>query len=82
MGIQAIVRTRLDGESFTHKDIWRSSASCRERAKAEAMGAYYFDLASVLLVACAVEGFANYLLSIVDPSIFSDERKYFSSRSE
>ena len=78
----SIVRTEWEGEVLFHKDLWRAAVANAEHAESLEKGAFYFDLAALLLAACAVEGFANYLLSIVSPPTFEKERQLFSGEGE
>lgn len=56
---------------------WAASASAKHAALAE-QGCLHFHVTALLTAACAVEGFANYLISIVSPEIWSQERKFFA----
>lgn len=56
---------------------WAASASVKHASQAE-RGCLHFHVTALLAAACAVEGFANYLISIVSPEIWSQERKFFA----
>lgn len=77
-----LARSTYSGELLVHKDIWRAAAMNAEKAAEQERGSYYFDLSSLLLTACALEGYANYLISIIDPAVYENERSIFAGDVE
>ncbi|MGE4489037.1 MAG: hypothetical protein AB7E95_05785 [Kiritimatiellales bacterium] len=68
-------------EHFEHRRLWAAAKAQWEIIpKAPAYKEQHYRLSAILLMMFAFEGFCNWLLSICVPDIWSNERKFFTSK--
>lgn len=61
-----------------YKNAWWAAAASAKHATLTQRGCVHFQITALLAAACAVEGFANHLISIISPEVWSQERKFFA----
>ena len=67
-----------NSELLFYKNAWWAAAASARQATLAERGRIHFQITALLAAACAVEGFANYLISIVSPEVWVQERKFFA----
>lgn len=72
------LHTRIDGESFSHRTLWRCASKMYALARKQPKGAKYPDMACCLMAYLAYEAYLNLLLDRLDPETWSNERRFFS----
>lgn len=71
-------RYRFDQETFVHRDLWYTVHRLAElNTSPETLSRDDAQRAGLMLAACALEGYANFVLSIADPPTFAIERSQF-----
>jgi hypothetical protein len=77
----ARVQTKIAGEQFTHKELWRCCqlqlASARRRKK----GQRYFHMSAMLMAYFAYEAYLNAAGSRIAPKDWANERAFFNSKN-
>ena len=67
-----------NGELLFYKNAWWAAAASAQQATLAERGCIHFQITALLAAACAVEGFANYLISLISPEVWVQERKFFA----
>jgi hypothetical protein len=76
----SIYTTNLQGENFTHRNLWHTSVHLKDTGDAIAEGsAHQYKAASVFAV-FAFEAYLNYLISKIDKDIANTEKEYFGPK--
>jgi hypothetical protein len=68
-----------EGEVYSHRQLWRGARAMRARAEADASGRLYFDMAAMLFARLTLEAYCNFVLDVLDPELFANEREHFGS---
>lgn len=73
------VRTEFQGEVFNHRLLWKCAKLMKERADSTGEGRFYNRLVAMLMARLTIEAYANFLLDVLAPEIFAEERGRFGS---
>jgi hypothetical protein len=68
----------LQAEFYTHRTIWNHAQTLRELTGIETQNPASLNLAALILLYFAFEGYMNYLLETAFPNIWNQERTFFS----
>lgn len=71
-------RLRIQGERFTHKDLWYTARWLMRSGLEEPVGSSHKLLAATLFSYLAFESYLNAVLEEVSPEIWRDERRHFA----
>lgn len=69
---------KAEGEEYVHKSVWLVAKRQLTHAEAHPKGALLDHLVVLVFVSHALEGYANYLLAKVAPTLWQDERTRFA----
>jgi len=69
--------THVEGEIFTHKELWRCAEIQLDAARTAERGRFYFDMAAMLMAFFAYEAYLNFLGEILAPKQWGREREFF-----
>lgn len=67
-----------NSQMLFYKNAWWAAVASAEHATRADRGCIHFQITALLAAACAVDGLANYLVSIISPEVWSQERKFFA----
>jgi hypothetical protein len=73
----SMLRTRVSGEFFLHKELWRVVNRQIEHAAANPQGAFYDDLVAMVFASHALEAFLNCAGARLAPDFWKNERQHF-----
>lgn len=74
----SMLETKIDGESFLHRELWRVVEMQSEIVKdRQERDAFSTDLIAMVFAFHTVEAYLNFLGGLLAPEIWKNERKYF-----
>ena len=72
------VVTKIEGEVYTHRLLWQTVRRLMKLGE-DPKGAFYPHLSAMLMLYFVVEGYLNFILDVMDPEAFANEKKNFGS---
>jgi hypothetical protein len=72
------VESKVEGEIYTHRVLWRTARLQADNSSAGQVGANFSRLAAITMAFATIEAYANFLLQIFDPKRCEKERKAFN----
>lgn len=74
--MSGVITTKIEGEVYTHRVLWQTAKHLIQVAETP-KGAFYPHLAAMLTLYFVVEAYLNFVLDVLDPEAFKQERKRF-----
>jgi hypothetical protein len=78
----SIYTTNLQGENFTHRNLWQTSEHLKDMGDSIAEGSAHQYKAAAVFAVFAFEAYLNYLISKIDEDIAKIERRYFVPKGD
>ena len=72
-----LAKTKIDGETFTHKILWQCCLMQIETARRRKRGAQYFHMSAMLMAYLTYEAYINFLGERLAPDEWAKEREFF-----
>jgi|GEM_PF-3289991 len=74
-----MVTTVSNREYFNHRILWRTAVILKNQSTADKYENFFFKMPSLLMARVTVEAYANFLLAVLFPVEYSQEKQKFGS---
>jgi hypothetical protein len=71
-------RHEITGESFTHQYLWNCATTLLTQPETKSPKDMYYCMAGMVMAYFTYEAYLNFVGSRIEPSVWKDERKFFS----
>jgi hypothetical protein len=75
-------RTVYSGEVFTHRVLWKTARVMKAHAVQHAEGRFYYSISAMLMARLTLEAYANFLLHVLYPRVYGEEKSRFGSSTD